>query len=263
MSKKTELAERKAGAVVPAEGYGEHAGAGFEGQTREDVSIPMLYCLQAQSPQVTDGVEGAKAGRILNNVTNDNWDEVLVVPVSTQHVYQAWRPREAGGGIVGTFAADDPQVTEWKSNGEFGKWQTPDGDDLVETFYVYAVRCDKEGRPVEDVVIPFSSTKIRVYKNWMYTARSQMIDVGEKRQNVPLFGVMYRLATSKQRNRHGEFFNFNFAFAGGDVGSSLIAPSDPRFKAALAMRDAVQRGGTRVVTDNVDEGGAGEDKPPF
>lgn len=46
-------------------------GRGFEEPTdREDLLIPRVSLLQALSPQVTEGIEGCKAGMIVNSISN-------------------------------------------------------------------------------------------------------------------------------------------------------------------------------------------------
>ena len=91
------------------------ANEGLESVSAQDLSIPYLRILAQLSPQVNkrDGayVQGAEAGMIYNTVENAVYsgeDGVLVIPCYYRRVYVEWKPREKGGGYVGTYGVDDP-----------------------------------------------------------------------------------------------------------------------------------------------------------
>ena len=116
------------------------------------------------------------------------------VPVATQHVYVEWVPREQGGGFVGIHQIEDDVVKAAKdSSTEFGKYFTAEGNTLTETFYVYGVMLDEDGNEMV-VVIPFTSTKISVYKKW--NTRIAAFQINGKRP--PLFAHRVKVTTSKR-----------------------------------------------------------------
>jgi hypothetical protein len=160
--------------------FGDSAGLGFENQTPADVAVPFLGLLQALSPQVTDGnptrIAGAKQGDLLNTVTQELLGSpVHVVPCCSEHVYVEWRPREQGGGFVAVHAVDDPIIIDARAKAEKpNKLKTNEGNDLVETFYIYGLLLDsadaqESGNPI---VIAFTSTKIKVYRRLMTALRT-------------------------------------------------------------------------------------------
>lgn len=236
--------------------YGEDTAKGFENQTGQDYQVPFLSLLQDMSPQVTgahgSAVEGARAGMMYNTVTQDLYDgDVLIVPALTEHVYVEWIPREQGGGFVGAHPLDSEMVAEAKrvakaQEKSFGDLVSPDGNDIVETFYVYGVLCPEDQDP-QPVVIAFTSTKIRVYKQWMSKIRMFTVPRQDgSKARPPLFAHLSKISTVRQTNKKGTFFNFQVGSAGKDLLSSLLSPDDVRFKTAKGIGDLVNQGFARA-----------------
>lgn len=231
--------------------FGDYAGLGFENQTAADMLVPFYGILQGLSPQL-ETVEGARPGLIINTVTGELFDGKVGVPfvaAHTKHVYTAWKPRNAGGGFVGQFAIDDPMVVEAvKRAAEFGDYKTPDGDELVETYYVTGINPENN----EEVVIAFSSTKVKPYKAWMTKARTfQIPGPGGRKINPPLPALTYRLKTVKQKNSQGEFYNWDISFDGASGMDCLNKPTDPVFQRAVELHKAMSDG-----TKSMDMGAA-------
>lgn len=271
----------KANTDLAAFDYGEDGGAGFENQTSSDYSIPFLGVLQQMSPQVSDpsdgGIDGARPGMIFNTVTGELYpakEGLEFVPSLTQHVFVEWVPRDSGGGFVAIHEINSDVVKQAKANSqEFGKLRLANGNDLIETFYVYGVVC-KDEEPEGMAVIAFTSTKIKVYKAFstkinMFTLKSP----NGTKQKPPLFAHSLKLTTAKEKNNKGEFHNFSIAPAKGDIISSLLRPDDPRFQAGKDCYDMVVGGMARANYDSQDNAGGGDasggrtidgsEKPPF
>ncbi len=75
MNKESGMTKAKGTAVASANStdvagfdYGDRAGSGYEGVSGEDLSVPFLKILQANSPE-TDEVPGAQSGMLFNTVT--------------------------------------------------------------------------------------------------------------------------------------------------------------------------------------------------
>ncbi len=251
--------------------YSAYTGQGFEGQTRDDLAVPFLGVLQANSPLV-DRVAEAKAGMLLNTVTNEIFDGkkgLLFVPATTQHVVVEWKPRDQGGGFVAIHALDSDIVVKAKAEQEFGKYKTVKGDlksnDLVETFYVYGILTSEDGSRNEQIILAFTSTKIKVYKRWMTKARTVQVQLPSgQRINPPLFAHKYRVTTIKEENSKGSFYNLQIDFDGA-AENCRIATSDPLFKAALGFSDLIKGGEIRAAYDSQTQTGdaAGDDDIPF
>jgi hypothetical protein len=240
-------------AQLPAEvDYGEYAGAGFEGQSREDYSIPFIAVLQSNSPQCTDEGSEARPGMLINTVTGDTFkgsEGVEFIPAYTDHVYVEWRPRDAGGGIVNQHLVSSDAAQEARAAMRVGKYKNAAGNEMVETFYVYGVLVKSDGN-TEPAALAFSSTKIKPYRGWMTKANTFTPMIGGKKVRVPLFGARYRLTTVKQKNTKGEFFNWQVAFAGGDGVKSMLAPNDNLFQEARSLYESVKSGALKANVES-------------
>lgn len=255
---KTKAVAKRGVTAVAAFDYGDDADAGFENQTGDDLAIPFLGVLQALSPQVADvsdgGVQGAKAGFLFNTVTDaifDGKDGIEIIPALTEHVFVEWVPRTQGGGFVARHLATSEVVKLAKEGApSFGQYSTsyaqdgtPNGNDLVETFYVYGVLVAESPEPI---VLAFTSTKIAVYKRWNTKLNMFTLKVGDRKIRPPLFAHRVRVTTVKQKNNAGEFHNFALAPAEGDVKSSLLAPDDELFIVARDCGEMVKSGAARA-----------------
>jgi len=254
--------------------YADYAGAGFENQTSDDYSIPFLQILQALSPQLQEN-DSLRQGMILNTVTGEVWDGkkgIAFVPATTQHVYVEWKPRDAGGGFVGIHEVNSDLVNHAKAaSAEYGKYSTPDGNELIETFYVYGIALDDDGNASE-AVLAFSSTKIKKYKGWMTKAKTIQIPLPDGRRiPAPLFAHRYRLKTVSEKNNKGQFFNWDaIAFDGENAQQARLLPDDPLFQSAVNIKSMIEQGKARAAYESQAPGsadeeaqGAGGGKPVF
>jgi hypothetical protein len=256
-------ATQPTGGAVAAYDYGEDAGQGFENHGKDDYAIPFLGVLQSNSPEV-ETIAAAKPGMLINTVTQELFDGaagIVFIPCHTEHVFVEWVPREKGGGFVGLHDINSEVVKKAKAEQDFGKYKLANGNDLIETFYVYGVRVTDVG--AEQMVIAFSSTKIKKYKGWMTKARAIQIPLeGGRRITPPLFAHTYKVFAVKERNNKGEFWNFEISFTGEDAATSRIKPNDPLYQSARAIRDLVISG--KAKADHGSQQAAAEDeKPPF
>lgn len=246
----TRVEEPKGGELANYAGYAEDIGAGFEGQTAEDISVPFIEILQSNSPE-TLVEDGPRAGTIINRTTGEIWkgsEGIAFIPATTSHVVVEWVPREKGGGIVATHALDSELVRNVRSTQPLGKYVHPEnGNDLVETFYVYGIFV--EGDQSHPAVMAFSSTRIKPYKDWMFRARSIIISLqdGRKLTKLPLFSHRYRLTTVAAENNHGKWHTLQVRFDGTNAEAARIAPSSELYAMAKALCADVNEG--RKVAD--------------
>lgn len=248
--------------------YGEDEGQGYEHQTGDDIAMPFIACLQALSPQVVDEtVEGAKPGKLMNTVTEQLYppEGVLFVPCTSLHHFIEWVPRDEGGGggsgFVGTHAVNSDVVKKAREeSSEFGKLKSDAGNDLVETFQYFGLLCD-ESEPIGPAVIAFDSTKIKVYKKMNSQLQAFMIKQGDRKVKPPMFSHVLRLTTVPDENKKGKFHNFKLEPANGDIKSSLMAPTDPRYQTARKIKEMVDEGTAFAVYESNQQDGEGD--PPF
>lgn len=274
-SKTTDVAVKESNTAMAEYGaFADYAGAGFENQTSDDYSIPFLQILQALSPQLQEN-DSLRQGMILNTVTGEVWDGkkgIAFVPATTQHVYVEWKPRDVGGGFVGIHEVNSDLVNHAKAaSAEYGKYSTPDGNELIETFYVYGIALDDDGNASE-AVLAFSSTKIKKYKGWMTKAKTIQIPLPDGRRiPAPLFAHRYRLKTVSEKNNKGQFFNWDaIAFDGENAKQARLLPDDPLFQSAVNIKSMIEQGKARAAYESQAPGsadeeaqGAGGGKPVF
>lgn len=265
-----EVAVKKGGTAVAAYDYGEYGGEGFEGTSSSDLSIPFLAVLQSNSPVVEEEeVEGAKAGMLYNTVTREiisGEDGVVFLPVHKDVAYVEWIPRDSGGGFVGLF---DPQSAEVKKaiadNGgnRIGKLKLENGNELIETHYVYGLLLDPSGQETTGfAVLSFTSTKIKPCRDWftaMYTLKGK----------PPLFANRAVLKTVKQKNEKGTFYNFRIDPLKATWKDSLINPKEEAhlLQEAREFREMVTSGMAKAAFETENAAGgteeAGKDGVPF
>ncbi len=243
MATKKELTTTKKNALAVHD-YGEDTGAGYEGTTSQDYAIPFISVLQALSPQVADKtVVGAIAGSIINTVTDEVWtaDEgVAFVPAMRDHCFVEWIPDR--GGFVARHGLDSEIVNGAKASGEFGKYKTPDGNDLVDTMYLYGVLITDDGPSM--AVVAFKSTGIKKYRVLMTKARAVQIKLPDgRRVNPPLFAHRFRFKTTPEKNKKGQgYFNWDIQWDGVNAAACRLAPDDEVYLLAKACRDLVVSG---------------------
>lgn len=244
--------EKKLPAV--AYDYGEDAGAGFEGTTSKDLSIPFLNVLQSNSPAVAEGT--LKNGDIFNSVTGQVYagkDGVGFQPVYHEMKYVKWKPRDSGGGILGTFDPHDPYVAatlRFNEDKQYGKLRTEDGNELIETHYVYGNVLDDNGGSDGFAVLAFTSTKISPWKK----CQTAMFLLKGK---PPIFANRFRMTVVQDKNDKGQAYN-TVAFkpyVGTSWADSLIPPGDPLLDAGRELRKLIASGAAKADLSTQEAGG--------
>lgn len=243
-------------AVAGAYDYSQYAGQGFETHTKDDYAVPFLAVLQSNSPLVETKAE-AKPGMLVNTVTQETYDGkkgIIFIPVDRQHNVLEWKPRNLGGGFVAAHAMDSELVTKVKAEQEFGKYKTVKGDinsnDLIETFSVYGIFVNEMGSP-EQMIISFSSTKIKTYKRWMTKARTVQVALPDgRRVNPPLFAHKYRITSVSEKNAKGSFYNFTIDFDGGTAEKCRLPVNDPLFQAAVGFFELLKSGNLKAAYES-------------
>ena len=251
MAKKTEVATAKTETALANYDYGVGP-TGFEGQTQDDRETPLLILLQALSPACKKkgegAVPGAEPGMFLNTATSELYDDdgVLFVPACTKQTFLEFVPREKGGGFVGMHDPDSGVVQRAKSESrKFGRYTMPNGNELTETFQVFAVLVTEHNDelvPVGMCVIPFSSTKIKAYKKWNTRCLTTMLPGQAKA--APLFANLVRMTSYETKNSANQDY-YNVAISPAINGSqidSLLLPRSPLALSAMEFCVSVQAG---------------------
>ncbi len=242
--------------------YGDMKHQGFEDTKVTDLSIPFISVMQSNSVQVEADDHPAKSGDLVNSVSGEIVTQPLIVqPVHKDHLWAEWVPRSKGGGRGDSHPDDDPMVQAIiKANGgsrippedadgKRNPFKTPDGMDLVETHYIYVLLLDENGaEPLSYAVLPFSSTKIKVQKDWwtnMYTLRGA----------PPLQANRARVSTTKQTKKGKTFYNFLIRPFGETWMEGLIPPDEHGIKLikhGQEFRDMIESGLAKAAVETED-----------
>lgn len=272
MTKGTAVAkpDEKSSAVA-AYDYGADAGAGYDGLDSSDFSIPFINVLQSLSPQVAEEtLEGAKAGMLHNNVTDeliDGEEGLIFMTAAVQKKYVEWTPREAGGGFIAAHNPTDEIVAKAQSYSQeralkFGKLETPDGNQLVETYYLYGLLLEPDGETSKGFgVMSMTSTKIKLTKNWLTTIRQTL------KGKIPIFAFRTVLRTVREKNDQGTYFNVSLKpFGGASWPESAAPPGSSILDEVKAFRDMIESGAAKAdlsKTSTAAAGSDGGDEVPF
>ena len=196
----------------------EHAGEGVS-TLQEDNLVPLIYVLQAQSPQCNkrspEYVDQAEAGSIwLRNsgLPAVNGEEgILFQPCFFERDWVEWVPRDSGGGYAGRHKDRPAEAKELPDpkNPAKTQWTLPNGNTLAETRYHigYVILDDGSTMPY---VIPMSSSGHTVSRGWMFMMNSKQL--GGNR--APSYACLYRLKTKERSNAAGTWFTWDVTDAG-------------------------------------------------
>ena len=257
-----EVVKKQGGALVNAS-FEEMSGLGFAETTTQDMSIPFLRILGAQSPQVdeSDGayVEGAKGGMLYNTVTNtvtSGKEGMLVVPCYYNRRYVEWKPRTEGGGYVASYLPDDPIVPTAVRNDK-NEEVLPNGNLLTNTaqHFVLLVEGDQYSR----CLITMSSTQLKKSRRWL-SQMNAMTAMGKNGPyTLPMMSQFYTLTTVPEQNDLGKWYGWAIARErqldlSNDFEKSL-------FENAVAFAKSVEAG--EVEAKEVSPDPTPEDLPPI
>jgi hypothetical protein len=228
--KKNEVAEAK-NTDIGNYDWGEHSGVGFEDTKIADLSIPFVNIMQPMSEIVVEQkIDGVKAGDMVNSVTGEIVKQpMLAIPVHQEGAIVEWRPRNKGGGLISRMEFDDPiwkaalaknggsNIPPKDAEGKRVPFKSPDGNDLVETYYTYFLQIEDD-EVVGYFVAPFSSTKIGKYRDF----KTSMFMVKGK---PPIYAFQVTLETVKEIREAGTSYNYLIKPSGENWRSCLINPT--------------------------------------
>jgi len=146
-------------------------GKGFENLSREDILLPRILLLQAQSPQVMEADE--RPGTFYLNLSNKGLGEKFVItPILHYRSRIKWVPRDDGGGIDCSAqdakrpsdtkyaaACADCKFKDWNDKAEKKKDQQPECV-MYDNFVVLL------GNETEPVILSMSKSSAKVAKKF-------------------------------------------------------------------------------------------------
>lgn len=263
--------------------YGDDAGQGFENQDMSDRKLPIIELLQSNSPEVAESKGKLWAGMFRNTVTGEVYEEVYLVPAITDHCWTEWIGRDDGGGFRGRHPKGAKIVAEAVARNEgraIGKLKVPQPKDkmgkdqpdheLVESFEIYAIIYSKDGEVMGFAMIPFTSTKIKVYRAWNSAIGNFAPTINGKKLapgQVPIFAHRVKMTAESETKGTNTYQVpvLSPAEGGDDLKNSLLPKNDPRYVAAKKLHDDVLAGLAKAAyeTSKQDPGADPEAGVPF
>lgn len=227
---------------------------GFSGKVDATTStIPFVKLMQTLSPEMkkkgAEYIEGAELGMYVNGLTKELYGECLrVIPVLFEPMYVEWKPNR-GGFVARHTIADARKLTITE---EFGKWQTAEGNLLIETYMYYFLLPDH----LEDglVAIALSSSSIKPAK-MLNTLVTRKFFPNTAKQ-APSFVQVYNMKSVELSNDRGDWYQPVFSF--DSFVTSEVA------KMAIDMLKSLQAGDIKADMSQMDGGNSsydGEEEP--
>jgi hypothetical protein len=254
-------------ATTDLSGFEEFAGLGTQEITAEDMAVPFLRVLAQLSPQVNkrDGayVKDAEPGMIFNTVANEAYsgdDGVLVIPCYTNTRYVEWKPREKGGGYVGSYLGTDPIVDTTRKD-DRGQDILPNGNLLSKTAQWFVLMLHPENGP-QRCLITMSSTQLKKSRSWLTTTQNIMGKGANGRTFVmPIMSQIYRVKTTEERNDKGSWFGWDIV---RERQLDIKAEEDAElYQMAVAFSKSITAGEVKVKDEHPDTSSDDHGNSPF
>jgi hypothetical protein len=221
---------------------------GLEQISQEDTVMPRLAIAQNMSPQVDKTkplfIPSLETGDFFNTVTNEIYGPgpLLVTPLFVFKSRIFFAPRGAQGPqqLCSTRAVDEdgrlilgpitPEGCNVCPHSAFLETPRADGSTRPDCtmFYNYVCAVHKTDNTMEPVVFSAKSKMIKPAKKWNSMVRY-------RQPRLPMFTMLFELATTPETAPKGTFFNFSVQNA-GNVSPELIQQSQGLFE-MLSNRD--------------------------
>lgn len=228
----TEVVEAKKSLPADQSNIDQIAFAGEQHQehlTKEDVTLPFLQLLQAQSPQCTKGqaewIKGAKpsdvcdvsANRVFRTLDDDDKEvsDLTVMPVVFKSCYTEWVPRSQGGGFVHEWSVaegDAIVVTRNEAGQDIIQKNSPYGTagnqlNRTHTHLVFVIEKER----FWPAVISMQVTQLKPSRDWNRLVQEQTLPDGRK---APRFFAFWNVTSALRTNDKGSWFLWKFTKAG-------------------------------------------------
>lgn len=180
-----------------------------------DISIPYIYALQSNSPQVNPDsekfIEGATPGMLLVTSLDSVFDGrkigLPIVPCYFEAKINEWIPREQGGGLVNSYEPDSNIMDGAKPNDK-GIPCLPNGHLLVQTAYHYVLFKNPLTGNWTQAIIPMKSTGLKKSRKLNSVINTTFIPGTTKK--APRFLYTWNLTTVKEQKDVNIWSNLEF-----------------------------------------------------
>jgi hypothetical protein len=198
----------------------QNAGAGLEDISFQDKGTQFIYLLQALSPQL-ENIDEAKPGMAMNNITNEVYDirkkdgpGLHVIPIGFFKEIIEWGDRSTGGGLIARHQSNTPLLQQCVKNDKNQLCNPKTGNIFVETAN-HAVLFLNKTNEWELGVLAMSSTKLKCSRKWNNVMTSiKMTNAAGAKFNPPMFSQVYEISSVQEKNKHGQYYNFDVKLVG-------------------------------------------------
>ena len=236
--------------------FEQDANLGLENLGQDYLALPFLKLLSRQDP-VLDDLDDAKAGDILNTVSNTVYSGktgIRVIPSAYQRRFIEWAPRGTGSGApVNIYTPEDtlPKV-ERDPNDNKDYVVGGNGTYLEETHQHFVVILEEDGT-TSTALIPMKSTQLKKSRRWNSTIAQRTLVGKNGPFTPPRFSHIYLLKTVSEENSKGSWHGWDISLEG-------VVENGAHYKQAKEFSESILRG--EVEVKHTDDGaGAGEDAP--
>lgn len=231
----------------------DFGGGGFEGADADSFAIPFLQVLQKMSPIVDEDhakyVEGAKAGMLLNSVTQRLYDGkagLFIIPCAYKRSYVMWGGREGDGGFKGEMSVEDFEAAKLDSSRAVlvdGNWYVPSEDGSVNvkknTYYAdtrqhFVIVIDPETGEFGRAILSCASSQIKASRKLMTSLQQKKVKTPQGMKTPPTFANMVKVTTVGQSNDKGSWSGLNFELTGLVTERDLYEDARDFYKSIVA-----------------------------
>lgn len=227
--------------------FEQDSGKGFENTTADDFAIPYLSIAQPGSPQLKkqDGkyIAGLEMGNLFDTVEGKRYEAVRVIPCYRERFFVEWVPKKSGGGFVARHPVSSNLFTTTTQDAETGKDVLPNGNELIDTTYLYALVIGQDGVN-RAVVISFARTSMKKYKKLMSIARNLRIQGKNGVFNPPLYSHVYGLKTVLETSKKSGDDYYNW-----EVDGDPLMVTEAQLQEAMSLYKAVSTGARGAGVD--------------
>jgi hypothetical protein len=232
--------------------YESDAGAGNENVTAQNMAIPIISILQANSPQCKKSdpkyVVGASEGDFYNNVTNVVMKgDLKVISCFFEKVFIEWMPNR--GGLVKIHDANTPlkdQITMIANSDGKMIPTLASGNVLAETDQNYVLIIKEDGT-YEPAVISMASSALKPSRIWNTLINGQQLMKSDGRTpfKPARYAFFYKLFTKGLVKGTNSWSTWAVESAGQVTDPNL-------YNAAKGLYNAVKGGLVKVKQEEVD-----------
>jgi|TARA_R100001443_G_scaffold18833_1_gene30089 hypothetical protein len=227
-------------ATLDMDMFEQDAGAGLNNLGTEDLALPFLKVLSKQSDEL-DEIDNAKAGDILNTVTNTLYKgKINVVPCAYQRRFIQWQPRGSGSGApVGIYKPTDDMPETSRSSEDNKEYLTDGSGDYIEQTCQWYVKVIEEDGTASNALIAMKSTQLKKSRKWMSMIMSRQMTGKNGPFTPPMYSHVYTLTTIAEENSKGKWHGWEMSLD-KQVGDINL------YTSAKAFAESVDKGDVNV-----------------